>query len=258
MAENVGLVAKLQVGDFVDVRDTLDVWRVGFVISATGTYVGIKYMGWSDLFIQGIARTSHRLAEVRLLRGGNMGCACCLPDSLCLSCPPSCSSASSPSTNMDRTGCCIASRAASRSSDQATASSGTEQSTARVPRRCSRLHALHQCLQTVGFEVGLHGCQVRAVVRKTPCASFAYDADPPPPPLLSPPSRRLCLARSGEANAADAPANALLCSPPRCTAVIHALRKTDMVMGSVCRNRGGIYASCGCCFNKAITPGNWS
>jgi hypothetical protein len=88
MAENVGLVAKLQVGDFVDVRDTLDVWRVGFVISATGTYVGIKYMGWSDLFIQGIARTSHRLAEVRLLRGGNMGCACCLPNFLCLSCPP--------------------------------------------------------------------------------------------------------------------------------------------------------------------------
>lgn len=88
MAENVGLVAKLQVGDFVDVRDTLDVWRVGFVISATGTYVGIKYMGWSDLFIQGIARTSHRLAEVRLLRGGNMGCACCLPNFLCLSCHP--------------------------------------------------------------------------------------------------------------------------------------------------------------------------
>lgn len=79
MAENVGLVAELQVGDFVDVRDTLDVWRVGFVTSATGTHVRIKYMGWSDFYNQAIARTSHRLAEVRLLRGGKMGCACC-PD----------------------------------------------------------------------------------------------------------------------------------------------------------------------------------
>jgi hypothetical protein len=52
--------ATLQVGDIVDVRDTLGEWNEGSVVATTDATVTIKYKGWADRYNEAIARDSKK------------------------------------------------------------------------------------------------------------------------------------------------------------------------------------------------------